>query len=98
VLDLQQFAGEWGVDLAAIRAPARMWIGTADTAVPLSAARVLARAIPACALTELHGDGHFWVAESYGEVLAWVAATLRARTEAGRLAREPRGTVAVSPR
>ena len=30
---------------AAIRAPARLWIGTADTAVPLGAARLLARAI-----------------------------------------------------
>ena len=98
VLDLQLFARDWGVDLGAIRAPARLWIGTADTAVPLSAARLLARAIPACALTELRGDGHFWVAESYGEVLAWVAETLRAGTEADRVAREPTHTAAPSPR
>src|SRR5581483_5239709 len=49
VVDLQLFSRSWGIDLAAIRAPARLWIGTADTAVPLRAARLLARSIAACA-------------------------------------------------
>ena len=81
VLDLQLYTREWGVDLEAIRAPTRLWIGTADTAVPLSAARLLARSIPACDVTELPAQGHFWVAANYGEVLEWVAATVR--VEAG---------------
>jgi pimeloyl-ACP methyl ester carboxylesterase len=81
VLDLQLFSREWGIDLDAVRAPARLWIGTADTAVPLSAARLLARSIGACDVTELPAQGHFWVAANYGEVLEWVAAMVRARAE-----------------
>lgn len=84
VLDLQVFSRGWGVDLDAIRAPAHLWIGTADTAVPLSAVRLLARSIPACGVTELAAEGHFWVAANYREVLEWVAATVRARAEARR--------------
>ena len=43
ITDLALFSRPWGVDLADIRAPARLWIGTADTAVPLVAARALAQ-------------------------------------------------------
>ena len=78
--DLRIFAAPWGIDLAAIRAPARLWIGTRDTAVPLAAARLLARSINGCELKELPGEGHFWVAANYAEVLEWVAATLEAKT------------------
>jgi pimeloyl-ACP methyl ester carboxylesterase len=84
VYDLQLFSRGWGVDLGAIRASARLWIGTADTAVPLSAARLLARSIPGCAVTELPAEGHFWVAANYRDVLDWVAATVGARPEARR--------------
>ncbi len=79
VADVQLFARDWGIDLGAICAPARLWLGTADTAVPLSAARLLARSIPACTLTELPQEGHFWVAANHGEVLDWIAATVQAR-------------------
>jgi pimeloyl-ACP methyl ester carboxylesterase len=78
--DVRIFSEPWGVSLAAIRAPTRLWIGTADTAVPLAAARLLARAIGGCVTTELAGEGHFWVAAHYAQVLEWVAATLDAKT------------------
>ena len=74
VIDLTLFSRHWGVDPGTIGAPTRLWIGTADTAVPVSAARQLARSIPECTLTELPAERHFWVAENYREVLAWVAA------------------------
>jgi pimeloyl-ACP methyl ester carboxylesterase len=80
--DLRVFAAPWGVDLSAIRAPARLWIGTTDTAVPLAAARLLARSINECELEELPGEGHFWVAANYGEVLEWVAQRLNVETSA----------------
>jgi pimeloyl-ACP methyl ester carboxylesterase len=80
VIDLMLFSRHWDVDPGIVQAPARLWIGTADTAVPVSAARLLARSIPGCTLTELPAEGHFWVAENYREVLAWVATTVhRAR-------------------
>jgi pimeloyl-ACP methyl ester carboxylesterase len=76
VEDLRMFSVTWDADLGAIRAPARLWIGTADTAVPLGAARQLARLIPRCAVTELPTEGHFWVATRYREVLDWIAASV----------------------
>jgi pimeloyl-ACP methyl ester carboxylesterase len=83
VEDLRAFSRPWGLDLGAVRAPARLWIGTSDTAVPLRAARLLARSIPGCIITELPAEGHLWVATRYGDVLDWiVAATVGARTGA----------------
>lgn len=75
--DLRTFSRPWDVDFAAVRAPARLWIGARDTAVPLEAARTLARAIARCDLTELPMEGHLWVATHYDQVLAWVAAVTR---------------------
>jgi len=75
--DLRLFCGDWGIPFAAIRAPTRVWIGTADTAVPVAGARLLARAIPGATITELPGEGHFWVAGRPAEVLAWIAASAR---------------------
>jgi pimeloyl-ACP methyl ester carboxylesterase len=84
VADLQLFARPWGIDPGAIEAPARVWIGTADTAVPLGAARLLARSIPRCAMTELPDEGHFWVAANPAQVLEWIAATIAAQAAAGQ--------------
>jgi pimeloyl-ACP methyl ester carboxylesterase len=84
VCDLQLFSRSWGVDLGAIGAPAHLWIGTADTAVPIGAARLLARSIAACAVTELPADGHFWVAANYRDVLEWIAETAGAGDETRR--------------
>ena len=77
VLDVQLFARGWDLDFAAVRAPARLWIGSADTAVPVASARLLARSIRACAITELPTEGHFWVAARYREVLEWIATAIR---------------------
>jgi pimeloyl-ACP methyl ester carboxylesterase len=74
VQDLRVFARPWNVDCAAIRAPARLWIGTKDTAVPVEAARVLAQSIAGCTITELPAEGHLWVTAHYLEVLNWIAA------------------------
>jgi pimeloyl-ACP methyl ester carboxylesterase len=84
VCDMQLFSRSWGVDLGAIRAPARAWIGAADTAVPISAARLLARSIPGCALKELPAEGHFWVAANYRAVLDWIAVTIGAGRQVDR--------------
>jgi len=81
--DLRIFARAWDVDLAAIRAPARLWIGTADTAVPLRAARLLARSIVGCVITELPSEGHLWVATHYRDVLDWIVAAAGQTAVAG---------------
>jgi pimeloyl-ACP methyl ester carboxylesterase len=84
VLDARLFSRAWGLDLGAVRAPARLWLGTADTAVPLEAARLLARSLPDCELTELPQAGHFWVAANHAEVLRWVATVRAAAPSASR--------------
>jgi len=78
VTDVALFARPWGIDFSDIVAPARLWIGTADTAVPLVAARALAQRIGGCSCEELTGEGHFWVAANQARVLDWIATTVRA--------------------
>jgi hypothetical protein len=75
VTDLALFSRPWAVDLGCITAAARVWIGTADKTVPLSAVRTLANQIPGCSCEELHGAGHLWVAVNYADVLEWIRAT-----------------------
>lgn len=75
-VDLSIFSRPWNVDLAAVRAPARLWIGTRDSNVPIAAARALADRVPACTLIELPDAGHLWVSVHHAEVLAWIAAAL----------------------
>jgi pimeloyl-ACP methyl ester carboxylesterase len=84
ITDLAMFSRPWGVDLERIAAPARLWIGTADKAVPLLAARALAQRIGGCSYEEMNGEGHLWVAANYARVLEWVVATRRAETACTR--------------
>jgi pimeloyl-ACP methyl ester carboxylesterase len=72
-IDLAIFSRPWEVDLSAVAAPARLWIGTVDSNVPVVAARALAERIPRCVLTELPDEGHLWVSVHHADVLAWVA-------------------------
>jgi pimeloyl-ACP methyl ester carboxylesterase len=83
ITDLALFSRPWGVDLADIVAPARLWIGTADKAVPLVAARALAARISGCSCQELTGEGHFWIAANYARVLDWIDTTVRADVTVG---------------
>lgn len=80
-IDLELFGRPWGLSLADVSCPARVWIGTADRNVPVSAARRLAARLPECVLTELPGEGHLWIAEHYAEVLGWISETQKARAE-----------------
>lgn len=73
VIDMRIFARPWDVTLEAIRAPSRLWIGSEDRNVPVSAALSLAAVIEGCGLTQIDGAGHFWVTTHYDEVMEWVA-------------------------
>jgi pimeloyl-ACP methyl ester carboxylesterase len=75
--DLAIFSRPWQVDLAAITAPTRLWIGSADSNVPLAAARALADQIAHCVVTELPGEGHLWVSVHHADVLTWVASAIQ---------------------
>lgn len=71
--DLYVYGQPWNMDYAAITAPAILWQGTADTIVPVAAARYLAGKIPRCRYVELPGAGHFWIIGHIQEALAGVA-------------------------
>jgi pimeloyl-ACP methyl ester carboxylesterase len=73
-IDLGIFGRPWNIDLAHIDAPARLWIGSRDSNVPLAAARALAQRISDCVVTELPDAGHLWVSVHHNDVLAWIAA------------------------
>jgi pimeloyl-ACP methyl ester carboxylesterase len=74
-IDLALFTRPWMIDLSAVTAPSRVWIGTADATVPMPGVRVLVQRVPGCVLTELPGAGHFWVSLHHADVLAWVVAS-----------------------
>lgn len=78
--DLYIFGRPWGIDYAAVTAPCTLWLGTADTIVPVAVARRLASQLPHCRFIELPGAGHFWVVEHIEEVLQEVATLARAGT------------------
>lgn len=80
-IDLELFGKPWGFSPADVSCPARVWIGTADRNVPVSAAKRLASRLPKCMLTELPDEGHLWVAEHYEQVLGWISDTQKARAE-----------------
>jgi pimeloyl-ACP methyl ester carboxylesterase len=72
-IDLALFGRPWGINLAAIRAPTRVWMGLADRNVPAIAVRRLACAIARADLIELPGAGHLWVAHHDAVVMGWLA-------------------------
>jgi pimeloyl-ACP methyl ester carboxylesterase len=73
LIDLQLFSRTWEVAFERISAPTRIWLGTEDRNVPQAAVQWLAKQIPRVELTELEGQGHFWVARHYRQVLEWLA-------------------------
>lgn len=76
-LDMTLFGLAWDVAPERITAPSRLWIGSEDRHVPVSAARLLADRIPDCERTDLQGAGHYWVMQNMPEVLGWLAETSR---------------------
>lgn len=81
-IDLALFRELALIDLAKVTAQARVWIGTRDTNVPVTAATRLAQRLPNAELTVLAGEGHLWAAMHYDEVLAWVAAAIASEGKA----------------
>jgi len=70
--DYRAVARPWGIDLAAIQAPVRIFHGDADPMVPLRHAQDLARRIPAADLVVWPGEGHLATVTHVGEVLGWL--------------------------
>ncbi|MEM1372327.1 MAG: alpha/beta fold hydrolase, partial [Pseudomonadota bacterium] len=76
VIDLHVFSRAWDLDLNAIKAVSRVWIGTQDRNVPVKAAKALAELLPNSSLEVLADEGHFWVSRNYPTVMTWLADAL----------------------
>ncbi len=81
VTDLVLFSKAWDFSLNDIVAPAKLWIGTADTNVPQTAAIALAQRVPGCQLEIMQDTGHLWIMAHEHDVLAWIAATVTEKQE-----------------
>lgn len=65
------YARDWGFALERIRAPVAVWHGTADSTVPVAAARHYAERIPGAQSFILEGEGHFsLIFKRHGDILA----------------------------
>jgi pimeloyl-ACP methyl ester carboxylesterase len=67
----------WGIDLARIGAPVRLWQGSADTLVPAPWAVRLAERVPHAQVGVLEGEGHVLAPARYEEILASLSAVAR---------------------
>lgn len=73
--DFELFIAEWGFALEDISVPVHVWQGTADVNVPAAHGRRLAERIPGATLHECGDEGHFLVADHFGEILRAVTTT-----------------------
>lgn len=72
-VDMRLFGRAWDIAPERIVSPARLWIGSDDRHVPVTAARALSGRIPGCSLCVLDGAGHYWVMQNMAVVLEWLA-------------------------
>lgn len=56
-----------------VAAECRVWMGSLDGNVPVTAVRRLAERLPRARLVVREGDGHFWIMCDYEEVFGWLA-------------------------
>ncbi|MFP4353362.1 MAG: alpha/beta fold hydrolase [Puniceicoccaceae bacterium] len=57
--DATRYIEDWGIDLAAIRAPVRFHHGSDDRNIPVEAARGTAAEVPGASFNEVPGQGHY---------------------------------------
>ena len=67
-------AGLWGFDLADIVVPTCLWHGEADTIIPVSVGRYLAKHFPHCRTHFLPHEGHLLYLKHWQEILATIIA------------------------
>ncbi len=68
--DLALYARSWPIRLERIIMEVHLWQGEADSSVPPSMGRYLARALPNCHATFIPNAGHLWIVDHMDEVLA----------------------------
>lgn len=74
IQDFALFAHDWGFRLQDIQVPVHVWQGDKDRNVPPAQGKLLAQRIPGATFYECCGDGHMFIIDGIGEVLAAVKA------------------------
>lgn len=85
--DVLALRADWGISLAEIRMPVRLWHGADDNFAPASHTRWLAGRIPGAQLHVQHRSAHFGAVEVLPEMLAWLTRPSErtpVRSDAGR--------------
>src|SRR5262249_22889296 len=67
--DNVSWAGEWDIDLGAVRCPVLLWYGGDDRLAPPEFGRYLAQNLPQARLVMRDGEGHMGLFEHLGEIL-----------------------------
>src|SRR4030081_2020592 len=71
--DYRAIGQPWGIDLAAISAPVKIFQGESDTMVPPRHSEELARRISGCQLSIWPGEGHLGTITHVDEILEWLS-------------------------
>jgi len=82
--ELRLYSHRWGFRLRDITMPVHLWQGEADTNVPVSMARYLAKMIPHCRATFYPGEGHLMAIDRMPEILAALFAAPKKRRARSR--------------
>jgi pimeloyl-ACP methyl ester carboxylesterase len=77
--ELRLYSRSWGFRLRDVSMPVYLWQGEADTNVPPSMARYLAKMIPDCRATFYPGEGHLMAIDRMPEILSALLATRKKR-------------------
>jgi pimeloyl-ACP methyl ester carboxylesterase len=72
VSDMKILSESWGFSLDEIRLPVQIWHGTADTIVPISLARFMAKHLPQAETHFIEGAGHFMALQYTKEIFSFI--------------------------
>jgi pimeloyl-ACP methyl ester carboxylesterase len=72
VSDMKILSESWNFSLDQVRLPVQIWHGTADTIVPISLARFMAKNLPQAEIHFVEGAGHFMVLQFTKEIFSQI--------------------------
>jgi pimeloyl-ACP methyl ester carboxylesterase len=78
--EMRQLSRPWGFDLGDVPAHVRLWHGSADTSVPIGAARFVAEHLPDGHLSEVPRAGHLLLFDRWRDIFTGLSEAARSRS------------------